>query len=60
MKVIDKVASVKNTRENSSSQEQLDSEISTKVVIREKLSKKQNKNKRYNVKNLIAKKKNIF
>ena len=71
MKVIDKGAPVKNKRTKRNSQEWFDSEISEKLIIRDKLFKKYkrsrlhidkeiNKSARYSVQNLIAKKGKII
>ena len=71
MKVIDKVAPVKNKRIKRNSQEWFDSEISEKLIIRDKHFKKYKKPRlhldkeiykraRYSVQNLIAKKKKEF
>ena len=71
MEVIDKVAPVKNKRIKRSSQEWFDSEISGKLIFRDKVSKKHKKTRlpvgkeiykraRYSVQNLIAKKKKSF
>ena len=71
MEVIDKVAPVKNKRIKRNSQEWFDSEISEKLIIRDTFFKKYKKTRlhidkeiykkaRYNVQNLIAKKKRIF
>ena len=68
MEVIDKVAPVKNKRIKRNSQEWFDSEISEKLIIRDKLFKKYKKTRlhvdkeiykraRYSVQNIIAKKK---
>ena len=68
MEVIDKVAPVKSKRIKRNSQEWFDSEISEKLIIRDKLFKKYKKTRlhvdkeiykraRYSVQNLIAKKK---
>ena len=71
MEVIDKVAPVKSKRIKRNSQEWFDSEISEKLIIRDKLFKKYKKTRlhvdkeiykraQYSVQNLIAKKKRIF
>ena len=71
MEVIDKVAPVKSKRIKRNSQEWFDSEISEKLIIRDKLFKKYKKTRlhvdkeiykraRYSVQNLIAKKKKEF
>ena len=71
MEVIDKVAPVKNKRIKRNSQEWFDSEISEKLIIRDKFFKKYKKTRlhidkeiykraRYSVQNLIAKKKKNF
>ena len=71
IEVIDKVAPVKNKRTKRNSQEWLDREISEKLIIWEKLSKKYKKTRlhvdkeiykraRYSVQNLTAKKKKEF
>ena len=71
MEVIDKVASVKNKRIKRNSQEWFDSEISEKLIIRNKLLKKYKKTRlhvnkkiykrpRYIAQNLIAKKRKEF
>ena len=71
MEVIDKVAPVKNKRIKRNSQEWFNSEISEKLIIRNKLFKKYKKTRlhvdkgiyesaRYSVQNLIAKKKKEF
>ena len=71
MKVSDEVAPVKNKRIKRNSQEWFDSQISEKLIIRDKLFKKYKKTKlhedkkiykkaRYSVQNLIAKKKKCF
>ena len=71
MEVIDKVAPVKSKRIKRNSQEWFDSEISEKLIIRDKLFKKYKKTRlhvdkeiykraRYSVQNLIAKKKKQF
>ena len=71
MEVIDKVAPVKNKRIKRNSQEWFDSEISEKLIIRDKFFKKYQKTRlhidedifkraRYSVQNLIAKKKKGF
>ena len=71
MEVIDKVAPVKNKRIKRNSQEWFDSEISEKLIIRDKFFKKYKKTRlhidkeiykrvRYSVQNLIAKKKKEF
>ena len=71
MEVIDKEAPVKSKRIKRNSQEWFDSEISEKLIIRDKLFKKYKKTRlyivkkiykrpRYSVQNLIAKKKKIF
>ena len=68
MEVIDKVAPVKSKRIKRNSQEWFDSEISEKLITRDKLFKKYKKTRphvdkeiykraRYSVQNLIAKKK---
>ena len=68
MEVIDKVAPVKSKRIKRNSQEWFDSEISEKLIIRDKLFKKYKKTRlhvdkeiykraRYSVQNIIAKKK---
>ena len=68
MEVIDKVAPVKSKRIKRNSQEWFDSEISEKLIIRDKLFKKYKKTRlhvdkeiykraRYSVQNLIAKQK---
>ena len=67
MEVIDKVAPVKNKRIKRNYQEWFDSEISEKLIIRDKLFKKYKKSRlhvdkeiykrlRYSAENLIAKK----
>ena len=71
MEVIDKVAPVKNKRIKRNSQEWFDSEISEKLIIRDKFFKKYKKTRlhvdkenykraRYSVQNLITKKKKEF
>ena len=71
MEVIDKVAPVKNKRIKRNSQEWFDSEISEKLIIRDKLFKKYKKSRlhvdkeiykraRYSVQNIIPKKKEEF
>ena len=71
MEVIDKVAPVKSKRIKRNSQEWFDSEISEKLIIRDKLFKKYKKTRlhvdkeiykraQYSVQNLIAKKKKEF
>ena len=71
MEVIDKVAPVRSKRIKRNSQEWFDSEISEKLIIRDKLFKKYKKTRlhvdkeiykraRYSVQNLIAKKKKEF
>ena len=71
MEVIDKVVPVRNKGVKRNSQEWFDSEISEKLIIRDKLFKKYKKSRlhvdkeiykraRYSVQNLIAKKKRIF
>ena len=71
MKVIDKVAPVKNKRIKRNSQEWFGSEISEKLIIRDKIFKKYKKTRlqvdkeiykraRYSLQNLIAKKKKNF
>ena len=71
MEVIDKVAPVKNKRIKRNSEEWFDSEISEKLIIRDKVFKKYKKTRlhvdkeiykraRYSVQNFIAKKKKEF
>ena len=71
IEVIDKTALIKSKRITRNSEEWFDSEISEKLIIREKLFKKYKKTRlhvdkgihkraRYSVQNLIAKKKKIF
>ena len=71
MKVIDKVAPVKNKRIKRNSQEWFGSEILEKLIIRDKIFKKYKKTRlqvdkeiykraRYSLQNLIAKKKKNF
>ena len=71
MKVIDKVVPVKSKRIKRNSQEWFDSEISEKLIIRDKLFEKYKKTKldvdkeiyeraRYNVRNVIVKKKKFL
>ena len=71
MEVTDKVAPVKSKRIKRNSQEWFDSEISEKLIIRDKLFKKYKKTRlhvdkeiykraRYSVQNIIAKRKKNF